>query len=288
MFVVRNRASSRLAQFLNGRLSLTEAEGVAATIAARSDAELRAASQLHRGGLGRTGEALADELAEALARVETGIDFTDQEDVVAIEPRALQARLKRISSQLGELLDRAVGMEQLEAIPWVVLVGPPNAGKSSLFNALLEHERAVVSAVAGTTRDIIAEPLTVPSDLGSAEVMLIDLAGTAVGVDTLGEAMQSVARDAVERADLLLRCVPPGQTLPPERPGELRMHTKSDLRPGATVANVSVVSSLTGRGLSDLKVSIGRCLQDRTVSLAADAAALLPRHEAALHERSVT
>ncbi len=282
MSVARSPASSPLARSSNGRLSLTEAEGVAATIAARSDAELRAAGQLRRGSLGRLGSAFADELADALARVEAGIDFTDQEDVVAIEPRELQMRVERIRSRIGQLLERAVGMEQLEAIPWVVVVGPPNAGKSSLFNALLGHERAVVSAAAGTTRDVIVEPLHVPTDLGSAEVMLVDLAGTADCEDALGRAMQSAARAAVERADLVVRCTPAGAAIPPTRPEELLVSTKSDLRPTAHVTGAVMVSSITGSGLGDLKTAIGRRLQDRAVSLAADATALLPRHEASL------
>jgi tRNA modification GTPase len=87
--------------FFNGRIGLTEAEGVAATIAARSDAELRAASMLRGGSLGRLAHELADELANALALVEAGIDFTDEEDVVAIAPNNLHRRLVAIRIESG-------------------------------------------------------------------------------------------------------------------------------------------------------------------------------------------
>ena len=131
--------------YLNGRLTLTQAEGVAATIAAQSDAELDAARLLLSGRLADFAQRLAEDLAAALALVEAGIDFTDQEDVVAISPVDLHARFVDLRARLDDQLAHAVGMERLQAIPWVVLVGAPNAGKSALFNALLNRERAVVS-----------------------------------------------------------------------------------------------------------------------------------------------
>jgi len=160
--------------FFNDRLTLTQAEGVAATIAARSDAELRAASTLRDGALGDFAATLADDLAAALALVEAGIDFTDQEDVVAITPADLHDRLTDLARNITNHLDRSVGIEQLQAIPWVVLTGEPNAGKSTLFNALLGRSRAVVAAQPGVTRDVLAEPLTITTGHGPAEVMLVD------------------------------------------------------------------------------------------------------------------
>src|SRR5690606_37577895 len=140
-----------------------------------------------------------------------GIDFTDQEDVVAIAPADLHDRLTHLEQQLRTQLDRAVGMERLEAIPWVVLTGPPNAGKSTLFNALLGRERAVVSDVAGTTRDVLTEPLHISTEHGDAEVMLVDLAGLEhvdplADAETLEPQMQRAAREAASRAELVLAC----------------------------------------------------------------------------------
>ncbi len=205
--------------FFNAKLSLTEAEGVAATISAQSDAQLRAAGLLRRGALGSLAAALADELASALALVEAGIDFTDQEDVVAIGPSVLHGRLRSLHDRVTAQLDRAVPTEQLESIPWVVLTGEPNAGKSTLFNALLGRERAVVSGVAGTTRDVLAEPLTIDTGHGPAEVMLVDLAGADTGASVLNRKMQSVARNAMDRAELVLRCVPVDSEVGSDLPG---------------------------------------------------------------------
>jgi len=273
--------------FLNGRISLTQAEGVQATIAAQSDAELRAARLLTSGSLGTFAHRIADKLASALALVEAGIDFTDQEDVVAISPDDLHARLVSMHDELQNHLSRAVGFEQLQAIPWVVLVGEPNAGKSALFNALLGRERAVVSPTAGTTRDVLAEPLTIQTDHGPAEVMLVDLAGLDDADDSsINRMMQDRARQAIDRAELILRCVPAemstSQQVNKSTVNEITVRTKSDLAArGFAHANLAV-SAITGEGLDELRRAIARQLNDRAVSLAADAVALRPRHEAAL------
>lgn len=268
--------------FLNGRMTLTQAEGVAATIAAASDAQLRAARLLLDGSLGALAVGLADQVAGVLALVEAGIDFTDQEDVVAIEPDALRDRLTAVVDRLDEQLDRSVGTEQLEAIPRVVLTGRPNAGKSTLFNTLLGHPRAVVSHVPGTTRDVLAEPLEIPTPHGPAEVMLVDLAGAETPDSTLGEQMQTAAKQALERADLILHCVAVDEPADRVSAREVVVRTKTDLRAGTDAEGDVAVSAVSGAGLDRLAALMASRLADRAVSLAADAVALRPRHEAAL------
>lgn len=275
--------------FLNGRLSLTQAEGVAATIAAQSDAELRAAQFLRAGLLGEFANSLANDLATALALVEAGIDFTDQDDVIAISPSDLHRRLSTLHSRIDSQLTRSLGIEQLQAIPWVVLVGEPNAGKSALFNALLGRERAVVSPISGTTRDVLTEPLTFHTDHGPAEVMLVDLAGFDAGDDSpINRLMQQTAREAVSRAELILRCVPATEGLPDSSASahEIMVRTKSDLSRGelqsSRYQDELFVSAQTGEGLSELTHAIAQRMGDRAISLAADAVVLRPRHENSL------
>jgi tRNA modification GTPase len=206
-----------------------------------------------------------------------------QEDVVAIGPRELLRRLDRLRDRIRDQLDRSVGTEQLQALPWVVLTGEPNSGKSTLFNALLGRTRAVVSEIAGTTRDVLAEPLSIETAQGPAEVMLVDLAGADSGESPLDRKMRAAARAAIERSDLTLHCLPADEAAPGSAEGDrLVVRTKTDLA-GATAFGAGLgVSARTGHGLDVLRAAIARRLADRAVSLAADAMALGPRHESAL------
>lgn len=193
-----------------GKLDLTQAEGVSATINAVSDSQLAAATLLREGRLGQTAETLVDRLGSLLALVEAGIDFTDQEDVTPIAPGILAERIGVLHTELVALLSRSRSWGAIEALPRVVLVGPPSVGKSTLFNALLGKQRATIDPAPGTTRDALAEPLRLTDRQGrTLEVMLIDLAG-------LDQAFinhplqpdrdaQCVARDMIQQADLILR-----------------------------------------------------------------------------------
>jgi tRNA modification GTPase len=288
--------------FLNNRIGLTQAEGVAATIAAQSDAQLRAARHLRAGTMADFANSLADDLASALALVEAGIDFTDQEDVVAISPTALHDRLSDLYDRLSYRLQRSLPAEQLQSLPRVVLVGPPNAGKSSLFNALLKRERAVVSSVPGTTRDCLVEPLQVPTSHGKAEILLVDLAGLDEPASDLDVLMQSMASAAIASADLILNCLPADAAERPtgfsksadsavhSHPATSILHviTKSDVLsnparcPTASESSISV-SAKTSVGLDHLLTMMGRILDSRTISLSADILVLQPRHISALN-----
>ncbi|MBI1367789.1 MAG: GTP-binding protein [Planctomycetes bacterium] len=257
--------------FTAGRIDLTRAEGIAATIGAVSDAQLEAAKLLRGGQLGQWAVHQTESLAQLLALVEAGIDFVDQEDVVAISPADLDAGLSRCQMELNGLRDRSRSWASLEAMPWVVLVGAPNAGKSTLFNALLGHERAVAGSTAGTTRDVLTEPLR----LGDAEVMLVDIAGLDEPTALLDRAMQQAARDAIDRAELILSLHAPDA--PPVKIDAgnmpvLNVRTKCDLD------GAEGVSAMTGCGLDDLRARIAERLADRAVTLVGEMLALTDRH----------
>jgi tRNA modification GTPase len=191
-------------------------------------------------------------------------------------------------------------MEQLQALPWVVLSGPSNAGKSTLFNALLGRERAAVTAIAGTTRDALVEPLALLVRGSAAEIMLVDVAGADFGGDrcaampevpgSLDAQMHRTAEAARRRSALLLECRPPGTALPPPTRCVVRVRTKCDLDDretwrGARAAEepgVVRVSAARREGLDALRDAIAEGVGEAAVNVAAGAVVLQPRHEAAL------
>jgi tRNA modification GTPase len=256
--------------FFTGRIDLSEAEGIAATIAAENDAELAAAELLRTGGLSRLISAQSAALASLLALVEAGIDFVDQEDVTTVSEDDLRTGLDTIIGTLEEVLAASISKEELRDLPRVVLSGPPNAGKSMLFNALVGRSRVVTSSTGGTTRDAIVEPLCI----GNTEVLLVDIAGEADGTDEMSEQMRRSTQHAKTTADLVLACVPPGQEPPPQKAGTLVVFTKSDWGGRG-------VSALRGYGIAELRTTIANLVAQQPRP-SADAIALRPRHATAL------
>ncbi|MEL7087915.1 MAG: GTPase [Planctomycetota bacterium] len=273
-----------------GRLDLTRAEGIAATIHAVSDGQLAAAAHLRDGELARFAAEHVETLGRLLALVEAGIDFVDQEDVVPITPRVLADKLSEQQAALAGLLGRSRSWGTVEALPRVVLVGPPSAGKSTLFNALLDRPRAVIDAAPGTTRDVLEEPLLLPhaqAPSGGNEIMLVDLAGLDAAGGRLERDIQDRARRAIGQADLVLLAGPPGTTFPsvPRAAATLRVVTKSDLPTDEEIGpepDAVRVSAAMGVGLDPLRVAIAQRLGDRAVSVRAELLTLQPRHESAL------
>ncbi len=272
--------------FLNGRVTLDQAEGIAATIAAQSDAELSAARELLSGESGRRTRAWAEELATLLALVEAGIDFSDQEDVVPIAPGALARRLDDVRRSIAQRL--GAGGEARPHLPRVVLAGAPNAGKSTLFNALLGGaRRAVVSPIPGTTRDAIEETLHLAPDIPGADpVTLVDLAGLdgdAAHGATIEALAQARARESLLSADVVLWCDPTGVFRESEieravagKP-TIRVRTKADLPRARPMGHAIEVCGLDGYHLPALR----RAISDAAWG-AATGVTVLPRHRRAL------
>ncbi len=219
--------------YLHGKLTLDQAEGVAASIAALTREELDAARALRDGRAGDDARAWRDELVAVLALVEAAIDFTDQEDVRPISADALRARVAAVRDAIGTRLGAGTGEHIREGDPLVVLAGAPNAGKSTLFNALLARTRAVAGPAPGTTRDVLVEPLDLARLApGAGRILLADLAGLDAGAQGVDALAQQAARDALADADLVLWCDPSGRfdpaAAPPTDAPLLRVRTFAD------------------------------------------------------------
>jgi tRNA modification GTPase len=275
--------------YLNNRLTLAQAEGVALRIAAVGDEALGAANQLLNGTQGDRCRAWAEELALLLALVESGVDFTDQDDVVPIPPIDLHARLTTLCNQLRDEIGSAAGSEHRSSFPQAVLCGQPNAGKSALFNALLGVNRAVVSDRAGTTRDAISEALKLERDIpGAGSITLTDLAGLGdSAVDPLDEIAQQRARDHLRSADALIWCDPTGQFVDREGFASLdkpiiRVRTKADLVIDTDLQpNTISVCALDGHRVDVLKRAIADAVTDRN---GLGVGAFVPRHRRAISD----
>ncbi|HEV8606674.1 MAG TPA: tRNA modification GTPase [Tepidisphaeraceae bacterium] len=269
--------------FFNGRIDLTAAEGVAATISAHSQQELTAARQLLSGELARRLRPLMDQLAEMVALVEVGIDFSE-EDVSFIAAEEIQSRTDKIKRELQQLMSESARFERLSHEPSFVLVGRPNAGKSTLLNVLAGRPRAVVSPVAGTTRDALSAEVALDRGI----VSVIDVAGleekSAEG--EIDRQMQELAMRMVEEADFVILLREAGDERPmlalPRRP-DLVVASKSDL-PSAGAADGAIrLSARTGQNL-DLLLRRMSDLAFGSTTAAAATLALNTRHLRALDD----
>ena len=158
--------------FENGRIDLAEAEGLADLLEAETEAQRRQALALAGGALGRQVAAWQEELLALAAVVEAALDFSDEDDVAPAPRRFRGSRLAALREALTSWLARPPA-ERLKDGIRVVIAGPPNAGKSSLLNALVGRDAAIVSAIPGTTRDLIEAPVA----FGGIPFLLIDTAG---------------------------------------------------------------------------------------------------------------
>lgn len=271
--------------FLNGRLSVEESEGVQALIGARSDEERLSAQRLVSGETGGVYRSLADDLSATLALVEAGIDFVEEEDVVAISEDDRRARVGAMLGVIDGLLGGAPACEARSGRAMVVIAGAPSAGKSTLFNRLLGRERAVVDEAPGTTRDRLVERCT-PD--GRADVDLCDVAGldeALAGRSVADAGAQERARAALGEADVVVWCDPAGSfeggglDLRPWTTGAtlLRVRTKGDLAREREHAGLSVCA-LDGAGIDALQ----RAIADTCAESGGGAA--VARHAHALRE----
>ncbi len=233
--------------YLNGKLSLSAAEGVGEMIAASSEAQVRAGYLLYNEKLTNLGTALQNELKHCLAEVDADLDYPE-EDLNALSRKEIVSTLSKVEEALSALLKQYAAGRKIRSGVSVALAGKPNAGKSSLLNALLGYERAIVSDIAGTTRDVVEGTL----EIGGVNFRITDTAGLRESGDAIEREGVRRAREAIMGADVIVWLKEEGEApaFPAGTP-VITVGAKSDLhrRDDCDV----VLSSYTGEGLSALK-----------------------------------
>ena len=246
----------------NGRLDLSQVEGLADLIEAETEAQRKQALSVLSGAVSRQAEAWRRDLIRAAALLEVTIDFADEDVPVDVGPEVLRL----VEGVAGELRRAIAGFGAAERVRQgfeVAIVGRPNAGKSTLLNALAGREAAITSETAGTTRDVIE----VRMDVDGLAVTFLDTAGLRAAGDDIERIGVRRAVDRAEAADLRIFLLDHERDVPmvSVREGDIVARGKADLCPDADVGLLSV-SGKTGAGIGDLIRRVSEKLSGRSAS----------------------
>ncbi len=271
--------------FMNGKLDLTQAEGIMDLISAQTRLAIRAAHSQLEGTLGKRTTAARDELLEVLAHLEAWIDFPDDD----IDPQTtiqLRSRINGILETIASLLATADQGRVLREGVRTVIFGEPNVGKSSLLNRLLGFDRAIVSDIAGTTRDTIEEII----NLHGIPLRLVDTAGVRDSEDAIeSQGIQRTVRQ-IESADLLLEIADASQprperaVYPSNHATHLLVLNKADLGEHPSWEGVEAIriSCLKHDGFNALSEKIRSAMHFTEADFGEHAVAINARHQASL------
>lgn len=287
--------------FLNGRLDLTQAEAVLDTIRAKTAGSLRLAQEQLRGRLSKELDRLREALIRMLAQVEAGIDFTE-EDIAFIGAEELRSGIEQTIGAIARLLASSEEGRILREGVTAAIIGRPNVGKSSLLNALLETDRAIVTPIPGTTRDVLEEVL----NIRGVPIRLLDTAGVREASDPVEQEGVRRSRAAMEQAELLLIVVDGSAPLmeadremigrhadkkrlivvnKADLPSQVDPTAFSDCTPGSRSACPPVrISAKTGEGLDALRDRIRALVLRPDFEPGEGAVVTRVRHQAALQK----
>jgi tRNA modification GTPase len=265
----------------NGKLDLVQAEAVNELTAAETAAQARMAQAQVSGSLSREFSELKTDLTELLATLEASLDFSHHE--IPYDRHAAETGQDRCAGQIRSLMTTAAAGRRVREGVRVAIVGPANSGKSTLFNALVGAERAIVSPHAGTTRDLVEAEL----EMGGVRVVLQDTAGLEAATDPIEIEGIRRARGAAAAADAVIVLWPADRAdgpriEPVEGQPVIRLRSKFDVDPTAEVpAGWTAVSSRTDLGMDELRHALGDAVTAEVADLGGQVA-ISERHRAAL------
>ncbi len=280
--------------FMNGKLDLTQAEAVQQVIGAKSEHAFFLASKHLEGGLSKKVGGYQEELTRIAAILEAWVDFPD-EGLAFTSEEELLADLNRLKDEMEHLIKTFHDGQKLEQGISLCIAGAPNAGKSSLMNALLQHDRAIVTPIAGTTRDILKEEMTI----GGLPFRLIDTAGIRETDEIVEKEGIRRSRQALEEADLILLVIDAAKELGEEEHALLKtvpqektivVWNKVDLpKKSECSSSFSYEVELSAKeqsGLGQLKETIDRLIWSAGAPPKEEVLITKTRHEQALRESS--
>lgn len=256
--------------FTNGHLNITEVEALADLIAAETEMQRRQACNGLQGGLSRIAENWNRKMVSCLAQMEANIEFPEDDDIATLQPlKVSREKLRTLIAEVETHLREARCGERLREGIEIAIVGAPNVGKSSLFNAFLGRERVLVSPIPGTTRDVIEARM----DLFGYSVTILDMAGLRESDEVLEIEGIRKARERASQADLRLILLSPEldrsawlESLSWSRPGDIIALNKCDLgkRPigPLDVPNPISLSAHTGEGMEALTEALVRATKE--------------------------
>ncbi|WP_246731642.1 tRNA uridine-5-carboxymethylaminomethyl(34) synthesis GTPase MnmE [Methylocapsa sp. S129] len=272
-----------LRAFENGKLDLSQVEGLADLVDAQTQAQRRQALRIAGGALTRESEAIRALIVEATAQIEAQIDFSDQEDVDVLGIHHVRDLVDEAAARIGRTLASAQSGERLRDGFNVVIAGPPNVGKSTLMNAIARRDVSIVSATPGTTRD----PIEIQLDLRGFPVNLVDTAGIRDTEDPIEKEGVLRARRRADEADLTLWLTEGGRAEAPfpKEDGRpvLQVRTKIDLGEAESPSGSIAVSAKTGQGIDRLLDAVADVAEE-LLSGQGPALIALTRHRLAFEE----
>ncbi len=249
--------------YLNGRIDLTQAESIMDVIQAKTKSQLRLAHSGLSGDVRNRVHALQNELLQIIAVIEVNIDYPEYDDVVEMTNALLIPKIRQLIDIMDRIIERANTGKVIRNGIKTVIVGKPNVGKSSLLNTLLQEDRAIVTDISGTTRDLIQAELR----LGGLLIQLIDTAGVRDTTDLVEQIGISKTKKAMEEADLVLLVLDQSKDLTKEDIELLQLTrdkkriivgNKSDLGGGLFLEGESPISisAKTKAGIDALEQSV--------------------------------